>query len=155
MAGKIEKRLKELNIVLPPAPAPAANYVPWTLSGKIVFVAGQLPMADGQLRHPGKVGRDVGMDEAKAAARIVALNLIAQVKAAAGGDLDRVARCLKLGAFVQCVDGFADQPQVVNGASDLMVEVFGEAGKHARFAVGVNALPRNAAVEIDAIFELR
>jgi enamine deaminase RidA (YjgF/YER057c/UK114 family) len=155
MAGKIEKRLKELNIVLPPAPAPAANYVPWTIAGKTVFVAGQLPMADGQLRYPGKVGRDVDMEQAKAAARIVALNLIAQVKAAAGGDLDRVARCLKLGAFVNCVDGFADQPQVVNGASDLMVEVFGESGKHARFAVGVNALPRNAAVEIDAIFELR
>jgi enamine deaminase RidA (YjgF/YER057c/UK114 family) len=155
MAGQIEKRLKELNIVLPQAPAPAANYVPWTVSGKIVFVAGQLPMAEGALRYAGKVGRDLDMEQGKAAARLVALNLIAQVKAAAGGDLDRVARCVKLGAFVQCPDGFADQPQVVNGASDLMVEVFGEAGKHARFAVGVNALPRNAAVEIDAIFELR
>ena len=139
MAGQIEKRLKELNIVLPQAPAPAANYVPWTVSGKIVFVAGQLPMAEGALRYAGKVGRDLDIEQGKAAARLV----------------DRVARCIKLGAFVQCPDGFADQPQVVNGASDLMVEIFGDAGKHARFAVGVNALPRNAAVEIDAIFELR
>ena len=155
MAGQIEKRLKELNIALPQAPAPAANYVPWAVSGKLVFVAGQLPLAEGALRYAGKVGRDLDLEQGRAAARLVALNLIAQAKAAAGGDLDRVARCVKLGAFVNCVDGFADHPQVINGASDLMVEVFGDNGKHARYAVGVNALPHNAAVEIDAIFELR
>ena len=154
MTGQIEKRLEQLNIVLPQAPAPAANYVPWAVTGKLAFIAGQLPLSEGVLRYAGAVGRDIDLDQAKAAARLVALNLIAQVKAAAGGDLDRVKRCVKLGAFVNCIDGFAQQPQVVNGASDLLVEVFGDSGRHARFAVGVNALPLNAAVEIDAIFEL-
>ena len=154
MAGKIDARLKQLGIELPQAAAPAANYVPFVQSGKLLFVAGQITMLNGELKYLGKVGKDLSVEEGQKAARLCALNLIAQAKAACGGDLDRVVRCVKLGGFVNCVDGFEQQPQVVNGASDLMVEVFGDKGKHARFAVGTNALPRGVAVEVDAIFEL-
>jgi enamine deaminase RidA (YjgF/YER057c/UK114 family) len=154
MAGQIDARLKELGIELPNAAAPAANYVPWVQSGRLVFVSGQVPFWNGELRHTGKVGKDLDADQAKQVARLVGLNIIAQLRAACGGDLDRVVRCVKLGGFVNCVDGFAQQPQVINGASDLMVEVFGDKGRHARFAVGANALPLNVPVEIDAIFEV-
>ncbi|MCW5750463.1 MAG: RidA family protein [Alphaproteobacteria bacterium] len=153
MAGQIEARLKELKIELPNAAAPAANYVPFVQSGRMLFIAGQIPFWNGELRYVGKVGKDYDVEQAKAAARLVGLNLIAQARAAVG-DLDRIMRCVKLGGFVNCVDGFEQQPFVINGASDLMVEVFGDKGKHARFAVGVNALPRNVAVEIDAILEV-
>ena len=154
MAGRIEARLKQLGIELPNPAAPAANYVPFAVSGKLAFIAGQITVWNGERRYLGKLGREFDVAQGRDAARICGLNLIAQVRAAAGGDLDRVARCVKLGGFVNCVDGFEQQPQVVNGASDLMVEVFGDAGKHARFAVGCNALPFNVAVEIDAVFEL-
>ncbi len=154
MTGTIEARLAELNIELPEAAAPAANYVPWVVSGNLVFIAGQVPFWNGELRYVGKVGSDLDVEEAVAAARIVGLNIIAQAKAAAGGDLDRVSRIVKLGGFVNCVDGFTQQPAVINGASDLMVEVFGDKGRHARFAVGSNALPLGVAVEIDAVVEL-
>lgn len=154
MAGRIEARLKQLGIELPNPAAPAANYVPFVVSGKLAFIAGQITVWNGERRYLGKLGREFDVAQGREAARICGLNLIAQVRAAAGGDLDRVARCVKLGGFVNCVDGFEQQPQVVNGASDLMVEVFGDAGKHARFAVGCNALPFNVAVEIDAVFEL-
>lgn len=154
MAGRVEARLKELGIVLPAAPKPAANYVPFTVSGNVVYVAGQIPMVDGEIRYQGKVGSDLSVEEGQQVARVCALNIIAQVKAACGGDLDRVTQVLKLGGFVNCPDGFTEQPQVVNGASDLMVEVFGERGRHARFAVGANALPRNVPVEVDAIVEI-
>lgn len=154
MAGTIDARLAELGITIPDAPAPAANYVPYVVSGKTVYVAGQVPLVDGKFEGVGKVGRDLTVEQAKGIARICALNLIAQAKAAAGGDLDRIARVIKLGGFVNCVDTFTQQPEVVNGASDLMVEVFGDAGRHARFAVGTNALPRGVAVEVDGIFEL-
>lgn len=153
MAGRIEARLKQLGIELPNPAAPAANYVPFVVSGKLAFIAGQITVWNGERRFIGKVGREFDVAQGREAARICGLNLIAQVRAAAG-DLDRVARCVKLGGFVNCVDGFEQQPQVINGASDLMVEVFGDAGKHARFAVGCNALPFNVAVEIDAVFEL-
>lgn len=153
MAGQIEARLKELKIELPNAAAPAANYIPFVQSGRLLFIAGQIPFWNGELKFVGKVGKDYDIEQAKAAARIVGLNIIAQARAAVG-DLDRIARCVKLGGFVNCIDGFEQQPFVINGASDLMVEVFGDKGKHARFAVGVNALPRNVAVEIDAIFEV-
>lgn len=153
MAGRIEARLKQLGIELPNPAAPAANYVPFVVSGKLAFIAGQITVWNGERRFIGKVGREFDVAQGREAARICGLNLIAQVRAAAG-DLDRVARCVKLGGFVNCVDGFEQQPQVVNGVSDLMVEVFGDAGKHARFAVGCNALPFNVAVEIDAVFEL-
>lgn len=151
--SKIEKRLQELGIDLPNAPAPAANYVPWVRSGNLVFVAGQIPLWQNETKWVGKVGQDYNVEQGQQAARLVAINLMAQVKAASG-DLDRVVRWIKLGGFVNCIDGFEAQPQVINGASDLLVEVFGDKGKHARFAVGVNALPRNVAVEIDAIVEV-
>ena len=154
MAGKIDARLRELGIELPEAPAPAANYVPYTISGNTVYVAGQVPFVNGKLEHKGRVGETYGIEEAHEVARICALNILAQVKAACDGDLDRVVRCLKMGGFVACADGFGDMPEVVNGASDLMVEVFGDAGRHARFAVGTNALPRGVPVEVDAIFEI-
>ena len=154
MAGTIDARLAELGIDLPDAPAPAANYVPFVVSGATVYIAGQLPFLDGGLKHNGRVGETYSVAEAKAAARLCGLNILAQLRNACDGDLDRVVRCCKLGGFVACVDGFDGQPEVVNGASDLMVEVLGEAGRHARFAVGVNALPRNVPVEVDAIFEI-
>ncbi len=154
MAGQVDARLKELGITIPEAAAPAANYVPYTVSGNQVFVSGQVPFVDGKIQYQGKVGEDFTTDEAAECARVCAMNILAQVKAACDGDLDRVVRCVKLGGFVNCIDGFAEQPKVINGASDLMVEVLGDKGRHARFAVGTNALPLNVAVEIDAIFEI-
>jgi enamine deaminase RidA (YjgF/YER057c/UK114 family) len=154
MAGTIDARLAELGITLPEAAAPAANYVPYVQSGKLVFISGQLPFSGGELVNPGTVGAAVTVEQAQAAARQTALNITAQVKAACGGDLDKVVRCVKLGGFVACADGFTQQPQVINGCSDLMVEVFGDKGRHARFAVGTNALPLGTCVEIDAIFEV-
>ena len=154
MPGKIEARLKELGIELPKAPAPAGNYVPFVTVGKLVFAAGQVPVWNGEVRYKGRLGDGLSLDDGYQAARLCGLNLIAQAKAAAGGDLDRVKRVVKLGGFVSCTADFTDQPKVVNGASDLMAEVFGEAGKHARFAVGAPNLPLGVAVEIDGIFEL-
>lgn len=147
----VEERLKEAGHVLPPPAAPAANYVPYTVSGNTVFVSGQLPLIDGKLVATGRVGESADLAQATAAAQACALNIIAQVKSACDGDLSRVTQIVKLGAFVASMPDFTGQPQVVNGASDLMVLAFGEAGKHARFAVGTNVLPLNAAVEIDAI----
>lgn len=155
MSGKISARLKELEITLPPAPAPAANYVPWTRSGNLVFVAGQGPVKDGKVLYIGKVGREYDIKTGYEAARLVALNVLAVAASAVGGDVDRLVRCVRLGGFVNCPDDFTQQPEVVNGASDLIVELMGDAGKHARFAVGVNALPRGFCVEVDATFEVR
>ncbi len=154
MAGRIDAHLKEIGITLPKAAAPAANYVPWTVSGKLVFVAGQVPVEDGQFPFVGKLGREFSVEEGQAAARLCALNLVAQLREACGGDLDRVVRVVKLGGFVNCTPDFTDQPKVVNGASDLMAEIFGERGQHARFAVGAPALPFDVAVEVDGIFEI-
>lgn len=154
MSGNIEQRLKELGVDLPEAAAPAANYVPFVVTGNLVFVSGQIPMREGKLVYTGKVGADLSLEDGQQAARLVGLNIIAQVKAACNGDLDRVRRCVKLGGFVNCASDFHQHPQVINGASDLMVEVFGDAGRHARFALGANALPFNVAVEIDAVFEI-
>ncbi len=154
MSGKTERRLAELGIVLPEAAAPAANYVPFVITGDLVFVSGQIPMRDGKFVYTGRLGDDLSLEDGQQAARLVGLNIIAQVKAACDGDLDRVRRCVKLGGFVNCTSDFHQHPQVINGASDLMVEVFGDAGRHARFALGSNALPFNVAVEIDAIFEI-
>ncbi len=154
MAGEIEARLNELGIELPEAPSAAANYVPYVVTGKLVFVAGQVPFVDGELKYVGQVDTDIALEEAQAAARVCGLNLIAQVKAACDGDLDRVVRCVKLGGFVNSSDGFDRQPWVINGASDLIAEVFGDKGRHARFAVGANALPLGVSVEIDAVFEI-
>ena len=154
MRSAIEQRLADRGLELPDAPAPAANYVPYTISGKLLFVAGQLPFRKGEVAISGRVGDDVSLEQARDAARICALNLLAQAKAACGGDLSRLARCLKLGGFVSCGPSFTEHPAVINGASDLMVEAMGEAGQHARFAVGCASLPRGAAVEVEAIFEL-
>lgn len=154
MAGAIDARLQELGIELPEAAAPAANYVPYVVSGSHVFVAGQITIHDGEIQYVGKLGRDYGVEEGQAAARLCALNIIAQVKAACGGDLDRVVRCVRLGGFVNSTADFTDQPEVVNGASNLMVEVFGDKGKHARAAVSAASLPRGVAVEVDAVFEI-
>jgi len=153
MAGKIDARLAELGITLAEPMAPAANYVPFVQSGNLVFVSGQVSVGpDGPIK--GHLGGGVSVEEGQAAARICALNLIAQARVACGGDLDRVTRVVKLSGFVASTPDFADQPKVVNGASDLFAEVFGEAGQHARAAVGVAALPLGVAVEIEAIFEV-
>ena len=154
MAGAIDARLQELGIELPEAAAPAANYVPYVVSGNQVFVAGQITIHNGEIQYVGKLGRDYGVEDGEAAARLCALNIIAQVKAACGGDLDRVVRCVRLGGFVNSTSDFIDQPEVINGASNLMVEVFGDKGKHSRAAVSAGSLPRGVAVEIDAIFEI-
>lgn len=154
MIGRIEARLKELKIELPDAPAPAANYIPYVVTGNLVFVSGQVPRFKGQYVHVGKVGETLTLEDGQKSARLCALNLIAQLKAACGGDLDRVTRVVKLGGFVNSTPNFANHPQVINGASDLMGEIFGDAGKHARFAVGVADLPGNVATEIDGIFEI-
>ncbi|HXP98372.1 MAG TPA: RidA family protein [Telmatospirillum sp.] len=151
--GKVESRLVELGITLPTAAAPAANYVPFVVSGTQLFLSGQLPFLDGKLVHLGHLGDKVTIDEGYQAARLCAINLIAQIKAATG-DLDRVRRIVRLGGFVASTASFGDQPKVVNGASDLMVEVFGEAGRHARSAVGVPSLPLGVSVEVDAVVEL-
>jgi len=154
MPGTIDARLAELGITIPDAPTPAANYVPWVVTGNTVFIAGQVPFQGGELSHIGKLGDKYTVEDGQACARIVAINILAQLKAACGGDLDKVTRCVKLGGFVNCTPDFTDQPKVVNGASDLIVEIFGDKGKHARFAVGAPALPFDVAVEIDAVFEI-
>ncbi|TGY89789.1 RidA family protein [Marinicauda algicola] len=148
-----ESRLAELGLTLPEAAAPVANYVPFVQSGNLVHVSGQVSKGrDGLIA--GRVGTDLTLDEAKAAARVCALNLIAQLKAACGGDLSKVKRIVRLGGYVNADPAFTDIPQVINGASDLMVEVFGEAGRHARSAIGCAVLPLNAAVEVDAVVEV-
>jgi enamine deaminase RidA (YjgF/YER057c/UK114 family) len=155
MSGKIEARLKELGIELPPATAPVANYVPFTVSDNIAVVSGQVSVRNGKPEFVGKLGREISIADGQQAAKLCALNILAHVKAACGGDLDRVKRVLRLGGFVNCMPDFTDMPQVVNGASDLMVQVFGDAGRHARAAVGVSSLPLGVAVEVEAMFELR
>lgn len=148
-----EERLLQLGIQLPEAPRPAANYVPATQSGRLVFLSGQGPMVQGQVKYAGKIGRDLTEEEGYQAARLTILNSLAVLKAHVG-SLDRVTRILKLLAWVHCVDGFERQPQVINGASDLLVEVFGERGRHARSAVAAHALPMNIAVEIEMVVEV-
>lgn len=154
MAGRIDARLAELKIELPKAAAPVANYVPTVIIGNTLYVSGQVTAWNGEFKFVGKLGREYKVEDGQQAARLCGLNILAQTKAALGGDLDRVKRIAKLGVFVNSTDDFTDQPKVANGVSDLMVEVFGEAGKHARFAVGANVLPRGVAVEVDAIFEI-
>jgi enamine deaminase RidA (YjgF/YER057c/UK114 family) len=153
MAGKIEARLKELKIELPKAAAPVANYVPAVQVGNILFVSGQVTFWNGELKYLGKVGKEISLEDARAAARLCALNILAQAQAHLG-SLDRVKRVAMVQGFVNAVPEFADHPKVVNGASDLFVEVFGDAGKHARFAVGSGSLPVNVAVEVAAVLEV-
>ncbi len=150
----LERRLTELGLSLPSPAAPAANYVPWRRAGSQILIAGQLPMEAGRVAVTGRLGHDVTLDEGQRAARLCALNILAQVKAACDGTLPDGLACLRLGAFVACTPAFTDHPKVVNGASDLIVAVLGDAGRHARFAVGVASLPLGAAVEIDATFSV-
>lgn len=153
MTNSIEKNLTDLGLTLPAAPAPAANYVPFVRVGNLVHVSGQISSGpDGLIT--GKLGADLSVDQGVAAARTCALSLLAQAKAATGGDLSKVKRLVKLVGFVNSTPGFIDQPKVINGASDLMVQVMGDAGRHARSAVSAASLPLGVAVEIEAIFEL-
>jgi len=152
MAGKIEKRLGDLGVVLPTAPKPAANYVPTVQTGQLLFCSGQVSATPGGKAMTGKLG-DVSMEHGQEAARICAINLLAQAKAALG-DLDRIKRCVRLGGFINSLPDFKPLPFVMNGASDFMVEVFGDAGRHARTTVGVAQLPNDVSVEVEAIFEV-
>lgn len=153
MTHHAETALAELGITLPAPVAPVANYVPYVVAGSLVYVSGQISLTpDGLIA--GRLGADASLERGQEAARACAINLIAQLKAACGGDLGRVRRVVKLGAFVTCTPDFVDQPKVANGASDLMVAVFGEKGRHARAAVGAPSLPLGAMVEIDGVFEI-
>ena len=154
MAQTIADRLRDLGIQLPAPAAAAANYIPTRRSGDLLVISGQLPMEAGTVRYTGKLGGGVSLEDGQAAARLCAINILAQVQAACG-DLERVVACVRLGGFVACTPDFADHPKVINGASDLMVAVLGDAGRHARAAVGVPSLPFDAAVEVDGMFELR
>ncbi|MGH1375120.1 MAG: RidA family protein [Alphaproteobacteria bacterium] len=150
----IHTKLNELGLELPKVAAPAANYVPYVVSGNMIYVSGQIPFLNGEKMHMGRVGDDLDTPAGEKAAQACALNILAQVNEAVGGDWSKVKRCIKLGGFVNCTPDFTDQPIVINGASNLIGEVMGEAGKHARFAVGAPSLPLGVAVEIDAVFEL-
>jgi enamine deaminase RidA (YjgF/YER057c/UK114 family) len=151
----IEERLAERGIELPEPSAPGANYVPFVRVGRLLFVTGQLSQWNGQRRFIGKLGREFGVEAGQQAARLCALNLIAHVRAAVGGDLDRVVQCVRIAGFVNSVPEFHGQSQVINGASDALIGVFGEAGQHAWMVVGVAALPYDVAVEVEGIFEVR
>ncbi len=154
MAGKIDARLAELGIALPDAPAPAANYVPFVQAGDLIFVSGQISQSSEGLIK-GKLGDTMDVAEGAEAARRCGISLLAQARAACGGDLDRIVRVVKLTGFVNSTPDFTDQPKVINGCSDLMVEVLGDAGRHARAAVSAPALPLGVAVEIEAVFQVK
>lgn len=151
----IEKALESMNITLPVVAAPAANYIPASLSGNLLVVSGQLPMLDGKPQYIGKLGREVSLEDGQACAKLCALNVLAHVKNALGGDLGRIVKLVRLGVFVNATEEYTDHPKVANGASDLMVALLGDAGKHARAAVGVSGLPFGVAVEVEATFEVK
>jgi len=153
MAGKIAARLAELKIDLPNAAAPVANYVPVVITGNQAFVSGQVTVWNGERKFIGQLGKEFQVEDGQKAARLCGQNILAQLQAALG-DLDRVKRCIKLNVFVNSAPGFTDQPKVANGVSDLIVEAFGDAGRHTRSAVGVAQLPLGVAVEVDAVFEI-
>ncbi len=154
MTGTIDTRLLELGVALPPAQPPVATYVPYVITGNLVVVSGQLPMRDGKLGWSGKLGGTVSAHDGIAAARQCLLNVLAHLRTACEGDLDRVARVVRLGGFIACTPDFTQHPAIMNGASDLAVDIFGEAGRHARATVGVPSLPHDAAVEIEGMFEI-
>jgi enamine deaminase RidA (YjgF/YER057c/UK114 family) len=153
MAGQLEKKLAELKLSLPTAATPVANYVPTVRTGNLLFCAGQLPMGPGGLSFKGKVGGEVSAEDGQAAAKLAMLNVLAQVKAALG-DLDKIKRCVRLGGFINPAPGFTGLPAVMNGASDLVVALLGDAGRHARTTIGVAELPLGAPVEVEAVFEV-
>ena len=148
-----EDKLNSLGITLPPPPAPAGSYVPVVISQNLAFIAGQIPTEAGQVKFKGKLGKDVTLEDGQQAARLCTINALAQLKSKLG-DLDMVKRVVKVTGFVNCDPSFTDQPKVINGASDLLVQIFGEKGKHARAAVGVSSLPLDSAVEIEFIIEV-
>lgn len=150
----IEERIVKLGLVLPEAPAPVASYVPVVCTGNLLFISGQIPFKDGDLPWKGLVGRDVSVKDGQEAARTCILNALAVIKKELG-SLDKIERIVRLSGFIACAPDFFQQPQVINGASDLLVEIFGERGKHSRVALGVASLPLNAPVEIDIICEIR
>ncbi len=152
--GQIDIRLKELGIELPAAAKPIANYVPWVRAGNLVFISGQGPITDGQVSYPGTLGKSLSLEEGIRSARLCGINVIAQLKEACGGDLDRVRRIVKLVGFVNATADFKDHPKVINGASDLMVDVFGDKGRHARSAVASPSLPLGISTEVEAIVEI-
>ena len=154
MAGRVETKLAELGIMLPAPMAPIANYVPYVVTGNLVVVSGQLPAADGKVAVTGKVSWGVSVEQAKDAARLCFVNVLAHQKTACGGDLDRVKRVVRLGGFIAAPSDFNQHALVMNGASDLAVAVFGEAGRHARTTIGVPSLPADAAVEVEGMFEI-
>jgi enamine deaminase RidA (YjgF/YER057c/UK114 family) len=152
--GLIDSRLAELGIVLPTPMKPVANYVPWVKTGDLVFISGQGAVVDGKIHYQGRLGDTVSIEDGIASARLTAINILAQLREACDGDLDRVTRIVKLVGFVSAIPDFIDHPKIINGASDLMAEVFGNKGRHARSAVGVPSLPLNFSVEIDAVVEI-
>ncbi len=154
MAGRIDAKLAELGIELPPPMAPIATYVPHVTTGSLVIVSGQLPTVDGKMSLTGKLGAGVSVEQGQQAAQRSFINVLAHLKAACGGDLDRVRRVVRLGGFIACIPEFSQQAQVMNGASDLAMAVFGELGRHARTTIGVSALPLDAAVEVEGMFEI-
>ena len=155
MTDSVESRLAARNITLPEAAAPAANYVPYVITGSLLFISGQLPMENGGLAVTGLLGREVDVATAQRAAELCAINILAQTKAALDGDLERIVRVVKLNGFVASDPAFTDQHLVINGASNLIADLLGDRGKHARAAVGMACLPLNASVEIDAVIEIR
>jgi enamine deaminase RidA (YjgF/YER057c/UK114 family) len=152
--NQFEETLAGLGLTLPEVKPPVANFVPFVITGNLLYVSGQIPTENGQIVYIGKLGEKISVAEGQQAARLCALNVIAVLKLACDGDLNKLVRCIRVGGFVNSAPEFTDQPEVINGASDLLVSVFGERGKHARTAVGVAALPRGVAVEVDAIFEI-
>lgn len=152
--GLIDNRLAELGITLPTPAKPVANYVPWVRTGNLVFISGQGPLAEGKILYQGRLPDTVSIEDGQKSARLCAINVIAQLREALGGDLDRVTRVVKLVGFVNAAPDFTDHPKIINGASDLMVEVFGDKGRHARSAVGSPSLPFNISVEVEAIIEV-
>jgi enamine deaminase RidA (YjgF/YER057c/UK114 family) len=154
MAGRIEAKLAELGITLPRPMPPVANYVPYVVTRNLVVVSGQMPAIDGKIVVTGKLGWGVSIDQGKQAARLCFINVLVHLKAACGGDLDRVRQVVRLGGFVASASDFTHQAQVMNGASDLAVAVFEEAGRHARTTIGVPSLPADVAVEVEGMFEI-
>ena len=154
MSGRIEIKLAELGITLPDPMGPIANYVPYVVTGNLVVISGQLPARDGKVATTGKLGWGVSVDQGRDAARLSFINVLVHLKAACGGDLERVKRVVRLGGFIACSSEFSQHALVMNGASDLAVAVFGDAGRHARTTIGVPSLPMDAAVEVEGMFEI-
>ena len=150
-----EENIKKLDLIIPEMPTPMANYVPFKVADNTVYVSGQGPVVDGKIVYSGKVGKQISEEEGIKAAELCCINIVSALKTSLNGDWDRLDTFLKLGAFVNCDENFTDQPKIINGASDLLVSIFGDKGKHARFAVGSNSLPFNISVEIDAIIKIK